>query len=176
MRWHCPLYTCWIRNSSSDCLSPSTLPLGHRGSPQCWNVTSEREKNISFLWNLNARAEDEPSISDFQAGSFNHCTSVPALEHYKAWSTLKLNQIWEAMDKSCWYWTSINWELCKRLNTLGQDEKNNVWSNAQTRDAEPMIAQCWPSVCDADSTLSNHWLSGAGNSWPTRRYWHTYHQ
>ena len=42
-----------IRNSSLGGLSPSTLPLGQWGFPQYWIFTSERRRNILFLWNLN---------------------------------------------------------------------------------------------------------------------------
>ena len=42
-----------IRNLSPGCLRPNTLPLGRGGSPKYWIiVTSERERNILFLWNL----------------------------------------------------------------------------------------------------------------------------
>ena len=69
------------RNSSPGGLRPSTLPLGHRGSPQYWIFTSEGEGNILFLWNLKleARAGFEPRSPTFQAGSFNHYTRVSAL-------------------------------------------------------------------------------------------------
>ena len=42
-----------IRNLSLGGLSPSTLPLGQWGFPQYWIFTSERRRNILFLWNLN---------------------------------------------------------------------------------------------------------------------------
>ena len=45
-------------------LSPGG-PLGREGSPQYWIFTSERPKNMLFLWNLDARAGFEPTISDF---------------------------------------------------------------------------------------------------------------
>ena len=54
-----------IRNSSPGRLTPSTLPLGHGGSSQYWIFTSERGRNILFLWNLKARVEFEHAISDF---------------------------------------------------------------------------------------------------------------
>ena len=51
-----------IWNSSAGLLRPSTLPLGHRGSPQYCVFTSERRRNILFLWH--------PRSPSFQAGSF----------------------------------------------------------------------------------------------------------
>ena len=67
-----------IRNSNPGGLRSSTLPLGQGGSPQYWIITSERERNILFLWNLKARVGFEPAISDFlQAGRFNHCIRTP---------------------------------------------------------------------------------------------------
>ena len=50
-----------IQNSSPGGLRASTQPLGHDSSPQNWNFTSERRRNILYLWN------------------FNHCTRAPAL-------------------------------------------------------------------------------------------------
>ena len=38
-----------IRNSSSGGLRPSTLPLGHGGSPQYWIFTSQQGRNILFI-------------------------------------------------------------------------------------------------------------------------------
>ena len=61
-----------IRNSG---LRSSTLPLGHRGSPQYIIITIERGKNILFLLSLKARVGLEPAT--FQAGSFNHFTRGP---------------------------------------------------------------------------------------------------
>ena len=54
-----------------------TLTPGHGGSPQYWIVTSELRRN--FFVNLKVRVGLEPAISDFPAGSFNHCTRAPAL-------------------------------------------------------------------------------------------------
>ena len=45
------------------------ITLRHGGSPRYWIFTSERGRN------LNARAGDEPAISDLP--SFNHCTKTP---------------------------------------------------------------------------------------------------
>ena len=56
-----------IQNSSPGSLSLSTLPLGHGGSPQYRIFTSERGRNISFLWNLKARVGFEPAIADFSS-------------------------------------------------------------------------------------------------------------
>ena len=58
-----------IRNSSSGGVRPSTLPLGHRDSPQYWIFTSDRGKNILFLWNSNARAGFETR----ELRLLNHC-------------------------------------------------------------------------------------------------------
>ena len=38
---------------------------------------SEQGRNI--IWNLNARAGDEPAISNFPSRQLNHCTRAPAL-------------------------------------------------------------------------------------------------
>ena len=54
-----------IRDSRPDGLRPSTLPLGHGGSPQYRVYTSERERNILVLSNLKARVGFDPATSDF---------------------------------------------------------------------------------------------------------------
>ena len=49
-RWHCPPDTVLIRNSSPGGLRPSTLPLGHGGSPQYWlsHVDGKETLFVSF--------------------------------------------------------------------------------------------------------------------------------
>ena len=60
MRWHCPPDTGF-----------EIRALG-RVSPKYWIFTSERGRNILFLWNLEARVGFEPA---------NHCTRAPAHVH-----------------------------------------------------------------------------------------------
>ena len=31
----------------------------------------------------------------------------------------------------------------------------------QTRDVDPMLAQCWPTVCDADPVSNQHWFNAS---------------
>ena len=50
-------------------ISRSRSPL-----PKYWIFTSERIRNILFLWNLKARVGFEPAISDFPSRQFKHCT------------------------------------------------------------------------------------------------------
>ena len=71
-----------IRNSNPGGLRPSSLPLGHGGSPHYWIFTNEQGRNILFLWNLNARGSDPRSPTP-QAGSSNHCTRAPAPKDLK---------------------------------------------------------------------------------------------
>ena len=110
MRWHCPPDTThwahdvvatlnhwrWFNvattscaqweDSSPGCLRPSTLHLGHGGSPQYWIITRERVRNILFLWNLNARAVDEPASSVFPCNA----PGPPPLTNWKldTWTTI----------------------------------------------------------------------------------------
>ena len=63
MRWPLPSNH-RIRNSSSGGLRPSTLPLGHGGSPQYRIFTSERRKPLCFFRHLNASVVFEPAASD----------------------------------------------------------------------------------------------------------------
>ena len=48
------------------------LPLGQRGSPQYEIFKSERERNVWFLWNFNARAGFEPTIYGFPKDLCNY--------------------------------------------------------------------------------------------------------
>ena len=50
------------QNLSPGGLRPSTLPLGHRSSPQYWIFTSEREKNFCFFetWTPDRLSEQGP--------------------------------------------------------------------------------------------------------------------
>ena len=70
IRWHCP------RNSTPVGLRPSPLPLGHGGSSNYWIFTSERGRNILYLWKRPERGTD-PQSPTFQASSFNHCSRAP---------------------------------------------------------------------------------------------------
>ena len=65
-----------IRNSCHDGLRPSTLPLGHGGSPQYWIFTREREETFCFFENWIPERVTSPRSPTFQAGSFNHCNSA----------------------------------------------------------------------------------------------------
>ena len=49
-----------IRNSNPGSLWPSSLLLGHRGSPQYWMFTREQGRNLLFRWNLNAELGSNP--------------------------------------------------------------------------------------------------------------------
>ena len=44
-------------------------------------------------------------------------------------------------------------------STLKVKFKMGVVTVQQTREAQPISAQCWPIVCDAVPTLSQHWLN-----------------
>ena len=57
----------------------SSLLLGHGSTPQYYIFTSEQERNMLFVSNLNAKAGLEPAISDFLSRQLYHCTRAPAL-------------------------------------------------------------------------------------------------
>ena len=66
-----------IRNSSPGGLRPSTLPLGHGGSPQYWLSHVDGEETFLFLWN---RRDWEPNPELWLKGSgANHYPRAPAL-------------------------------------------------------------------------------------------------
>ena len=64
-----------IRNSSPGGLRPSTLPLGHGGSPQYWLSHVDGEKTFLFLSNRRVR---EPN-SGVKGSGANHYPRAPAL-------------------------------------------------------------------------------------------------
>ena len=61
------------RNSSSGGLRPSMFLLCHGDSQQYWIITSERERNILFLWNLFwLEWGSNPRSPTFQADRYVH--------------------------------------------------------------------------------------------------------
>ena len=127
MRWHCPPDTgseiqtlvVWCRAS-------------YRGSPQYWIFTSEQGRNILFLWDLNAGAGFEPSISDFssrllQGPRPRHWVTPPWFSSYS--KRLVRDDVIKGMY--CTY----------KLNTQ------------QTRYGIPMMASRWASVADEGPTM-----------------------
>ena len=126
-------------------------------SPRFWMFTSEQWRNILFLWNLNARAGDEPTITDFtsrklQAGSFNHCTSDPpdsfeclivrcSILHPEYTDKKHCHNDVLMLAALAQHWMNGSSLLClPRIQ--------------QTRSIDSMLAQCWATVCDAVPTLS----------------------
>ena len=67
MRWHYSPCRHWIRNSSPvGGLGSSTIPLGHRGSPQYWIFTRERGRNISLFETWRPKWDSNPRSSTSQ--------------------------------------------------------------------------------------------------------------
>ena len=64
-----------IRNSSPGGLRPSTLPLGHGGSPAILNLYEWAGKKYFVSLKLEGQNPRSPT---FHAGSINHCTRAPA--------------------------------------------------------------------------------------------------
>ena len=58
-----------IRNSSPGGLRPSTLPLGHGGSPQYWLSHVDGEETFLFLSN---RRDREPNPERVKGSGANH--------------------------------------------------------------------------------------------------------
>ena len=65
-----------IRNSHPGGMGPSSLRLGHGGSPQYWIFTSEQRRNFLFLWNLNVRAGFEPGCNLLLSNHAATCISL----------------------------------------------------------------------------------------------------
>ena len=64
-----------IRNSSPGGLRPSTLPLGHGGSPPYWRSHVDGEETFLFLSN---RRDREPSPELVKGSGANHYPRAPA--------------------------------------------------------------------------------------------------
>ena len=64
IRWHCPPDT-EFKIRALAVWGRARYFLGHGASLQYWIFTSERRRNMLFLWNLNDRAGFETAISDF---------------------------------------------------------------------------------------------------------------
>ena len=78
-----------IRNSSPGGLRPSTLPLGHGGSPQYWlsHVDGE-EKNIFFF--QTAETGNRAPNSGVKDSGANHYPMAPALWS-REWTIIEYN-------------------------------------------------------------------------------------
>ena len=77
-----------IRNSSPGGLGPSTLPLGHGGSPQYWLSHVDGKETFLFLWN---RRDREPNPNSGEKGSgANHYTRATAPHSLEMWMHYKM--------------------------------------------------------------------------------------
>ena len=135
-----------IRNSSQDGLRPSTLPLGHGGSPQNWLITSERRRNIYFLWNLKVRVGFEPAISDSPSSSFNHCTrrTIIIPVHSCVISTRRSPAAISAISKHCHLYPipGVHFHLSqvKHLRVKCLAQGHNVDKVSQDWEGEKMMS------------------------------------
>ena len=101
-----------IWNSIPDGLRPSTLPLGHDGSPQYWIFNSERERNICYFetWmpeqSLNplyptlTTAPEPPPIIAFK-GLYLHCSNVYTVTSCFIIHVYRGNKEWKAGRPAC---------------------------------------------------------------------------
>ena len=67
-----------IRNSSPGGLRPSTLPLGHGGSPQYWLSHVDGEETFFFV-SLTAETGNRTPNSGVKGSGANHYPKAPAL-------------------------------------------------------------------------------------------------
>ena len=78
VRWHCPANTGFEVQALAVWGRACYLSV-KEVRPQYWINTSERGRNILFLWNPRPEGGLKPRYPIFQAGSFNHCTRTPTL-------------------------------------------------------------------------------------------------
>ena len=96
-----------IRNSSPGGLRPSTLPLGHGGSPQYWLSHVDGEETFLFLWN---RRDREPNPELVKGSGANHYPRAPAhleRKHVKLYTIIWSLKIWpsklsNSLEKKIW--------------------------------------------------------------------------
>ena len=125
---------CMIRNSSHDDERSSTLPLGHRGSPQNSLLTNRRGRNTWFLWKPGYQWDRSVA------------RRAPGWHADATWPTLNQHRF----DVLCLLGLSW-WATWCLLHIF----------SSQTRDVEPMLGWCWPSVVDAVPPSAQHWLNAS---------------
>ena len=86
-----------IRNSSTGGLMPSTLPLGHGGSPQYWLSHVDGEE--TFFVSLTAETGNRTPNSGVKGSGANHYPRAPAHQVGENWSFLlnfgpKMSKSW----------------------------------------------------------------------------------
>ena len=87
----------WIRNSNPGDLRPSTLLLGHRGSPQYWVFTSGWGKNIFRFFQTAGTGKRNPNSSVEGSGG-NHYPRPPSLKVDYTSDQLSLRLTWVQGD------------------------------------------------------------------------------
>ena len=137
-----------IQNSRRGGLRPKMLPLGHRGSPQYWIFTSERGRNILFLWNLKARVGGR--TRDHLLSKQAALTTAPGPRLDRRRHRIKLTPLeWRRLRV-----TSENWALGPAWWLPGASVINTTRSQ-QTRVIDSMLF----NVGQLSTTLAQHWTS-----------------
>ena len=156
-----------IRNSSPGGLRPSTLPLGHGGSPQYWlsHVDGEETFFVSFK---PPRPGTEPRTLAWKAavltttlGPPPNCPGEPP-EHtetqdskYNPPSRLSTISIFTGGENILF--VSLRPEYSGRT----PDPKMNIWhTSQQTQDIQSMLFQCWASI-EVIVRPEKHWVTSA---------------
>ena len=151
-----------IRNSSPGGLRPSTLPLGHGGSPQYWlaGMWLIWDNALWFLvwptgWPLNAW----PLFPDQQlhfvvalrgGHSFiDHCREM-FITTYLDLSVFIIHFI---MGERLALFNHTHW-----LVFLRHEEPSNVCLHTYLWGIKPKFIECWATVADGDPALNKHWF------------------
>ena len=144
-----------IRNSSPGGLRPSTLPLGHGGSPQYWLSHVDGEETFLFLSN---RRHREPNPELVKGSGANHYPRAPALKYFRT----KLLNRWKPPTVRIGVITLliINSDLARGCLRIGGD---NMVSFYRKR-IYHQVHQASNHVKSADQLISDRfWMS---NKWP----------
>ena len=142
-----------IRNSYSGGMRPSSLLLGHGGSPQYWLFTSEKGRNFLFLWNLNACSGLEPAISDFPSSQLWSLHQGPRLEILAEDKTPITHSISRSGtgERLCWYRRRIRVNLNKKGHPKGGPR-----SRTPAQHWAGIGSGCGVIPCEHSAWLSRH--------------------
>ena len=137
-----------IQNSGPGGLRPSTLPVGHGGSPQFWVFTSERWRNFLFLWTWRPEWGFETAISHFPSRQ-----SYPLLQGPRPESHLQHNKMPFMLERQpFWIWSVPFSNSSGKFigRTCGPSFRTaKVWNISKTWGTRTVLVPCFRMQSEA---------------------------